>query len=178
MLADGCAAAWNAGNFLAAVLCARAIMETAAVLYDFHARLRALCEAGDFSAVDDLVMNRIFSTRLTDWEDQGAGVKAVNILTVVEKVDKDIKGTFCHYEYLSEMCHPNSLGHNLMFGNLNCDTGVVSLSDVASLDKAHFSHVFGAFFLINLVELYLQKIDTLLPCVAELSEAYKQRAAP
>jgi hypothetical protein len=176
MLADGCADAWNAGNPLAATLCARAITETSALLLDFEARLRKqLCSAGDFPAIDALVMNRTFSTRLTDWQEQADGVQAQNILTTLKKIDeKLLPGVYHHYEYLSEICHPNSLGHNLMFGNLSYDTATVTLSDKTALDKGHFDHVFAAFFLIQLVERFLQKIGDLKPRVLELSEAAKR----
>jgi hypothetical protein len=121
-------------------------------------------------------MNRTFSTRLADWHEQAEGTKAVNIITIIQKLDKQLlKGTFYHYEYLSEICHPNSLGHNLMFGNLDHTTAIVALSDVAALDRAHFDHIFAAFFLVNLVEKFLQQIDRLLPRVRQLSEAAKKQ---
>jgi hypothetical protein len=62
-----------------------------------------------------------------------------------------------------------------MFGKLNHTTAIVALSDIAALDRAHFDHIFAAFFLINLVERFLQKIDRLLPRVLELSEAAKKQ---
>src|SRR3981189_2314060 len=46
-----------------------------------------------------------FSTRLADWHEHAEGTKAVNILTIIEKMDKQLlKGTFHHYKYLSEIC--------------------------------------------------------------------------
>ena len=175
MLADGCADAWNARNVLAALLCSRAIMETSAVILDFEIQLKRFCGDSNFSAIDDLVMNRTFSTRQEDWHKEGSGLAAVSVLTLIDKMDKTIEGARQHYDFLSEMCHPNSMGHNFMFGKLDTQTAVVCLSDQAPFTRAFSDHVFGGFILIGIFELSLDRIDKLLPRVLELSNAARTR---
>lgn len=175
MLGDGCANAWNNANPLTAILCARALMETCALIYDFKSQLARLCGDGDFSGIDDLVMNRTFATRLKHWTDNGQGLEAVNILTLIKKMDVELKGALRHYEALSELCHPNSLGHNLLFGALDRDNSTLLLSDEDCMDQGHLLHVLGCVGLFGLVESWMRRIDDLLPGVLDLSEANKPK---
>lgn len=175
MLADGCAAAWNGSNPLASALCARAMMETGALVLDFEAQLQRFCDQADFTAIDKLVMNRTFSTRLPGWQTQATVVVAINALKFIDKFAKTVEGARDHYDRLSELCHPNSLGHNFMFGALDLETGTVNLSDTACLNGATFNQVFGGFMVIGFVQNSMSRIEELLPRVLELSEASRRK---
>ena len=129
MLADGCADAWNAHNPLASVLCARAVIEATAIALDFEEQLARFCNQRDFDAIDNLVMNRTFSTRLKHWLEGDAGVESINVLTIINKLDKKIRGVRAHYDGLSEICHPNYLGHYAFFGSLDTARATLHLSD-------------------------------------------------
>lgn len=52
MLAEGCAEAWNARNPLSALLCARALIETAAVVWDLQHQFESLIREKDFSGTE------------------------------------------------------------------------------------------------------------------------------
>lgn len=171
MLADGCSAAWNAHNPLTSVLCARAAMETSAIILDFEAQLARYCEKENFAAIDDLITNYTFSTRLKDWVESEAGTKATNILNIIDRLDKAYPGTRRHYERLSEMCHPNYLGHWVYFASLDVDADTVHLSDNASYEPGIFNVIAGGIFIICLVETSMDRIDELFPKILQLSEA-------
>jgi hypothetical protein len=48
---------------LPAFLCARALVEMVAMLIDFESRVAALLQSEDLAGLDQLTMNRIFSSR-------------------------------------------------------------------------------------------------------------------
>jgi hypothetical protein len=171
MLADGCAAAWNGRNPLASVLAARAIMEVAALVYDFTAQLKRLCASADYSAIDALVMNRTFGTRNETWQQTQAGVAAVNVLGLLDKMSKLLPGARHHYNVLSEFCHPNSLGQYFLFSDLDMENETLALSDTACFRADIFNHIFCGYMLVGLVDDWLTHIDQLLPTVLELAVA-------
>ena len=114
-------------------------------------------------------MNRTFSSRLDDWVRDAPGTRAVNVVTFIDKLDKEIPGARRHYDYLSEICHPNSPGQYLMFSGLDTSTAVVTLSDAKGFERGVFDHVVGGFLQIGLVERALDDIDKLLPAIVELN---------
>src|SRR5688500_5372255 len=67
MLADGCSEAWNARNPLSALLCARALIETAAVIWDLQHQFERLIKEKDFSGIYELAGKRAHGTRLAEW---------------------------------------------------------------------------------------------------------------
>ena len=62
-LMDGAAVAWNNRCTLSAMLSARALMETFAVIAEFEARVDALFAQEDLSGLDALAQNGIFASR-------------------------------------------------------------------------------------------------------------------
>jgi hypothetical protein len=124
-LADGCTLMWNRRNQLVSIICARALMETNALLYDFERRLAAFCEAGDLGVIEVLAVKTLMSTKLKHLLKQHPIGEATNVLTFIDRLEKEIEDTRDTYDDLSEMCHPNSHGHFLMFAQINTNHGGV-----------------------------------------------------
>jgi hypothetical protein len=119
-LAEGVALSWNNANVLSAVLNARAIVETAAVYWEFGGQFSKLAKASDFGAVDSLATKYLFGTRDEDLLKEHPELKARQVLNAIDLVDKTIIPHFrSHYDRLSERCHPNSLGHRGLFSSLD-----------------------------------------------------------
>lgn len=125
-LAEGTALSWNAAMPLPAFLCTRALVETVALLVDFERRASALLDAEDIRGLDELAMNRIFSSRDEEWLAQSPQFRTVNVQTHIEKLDRLLPGALSHYNRLSERCHPNSLGHHQMFTSTDYSNGTVA----------------------------------------------------
>lgn len=160
MLADACALCWNASNLLGAVLAARALVETAAVLWDVSEQIKKLIDQKAVDEMDALVMNRLFATRLPDLLVDQAPMKAANILTIIDRLDRDYaRGIRRHYEALSEFCHPNSPGHFILFSSLDPATGIIAYSRESRIENGFFAHVFAGFVLVGLV---LETLDDLV----------------
>lgn len=169
MLADGCAVMWNARNTLGSLLCARALFESVAMVWDFDKQVERFCEEENLKGVDDLVMNRTFATRLSRLYEKAESTKSVNVLGFIDKFDGLIAGAREHYDDLSEYCHPNSIGNHLMFSDLDVESEVVALSETRRFERGVFDHVFGVFAALGLVELSLDEIDSFVPIIARLN---------
>ena len=95
----------------------------------------------------------------------------MNVLKVIDTFYKEAKGARAHYDRLSEMCHPNSLGHHMMFGSLDKRQATVSFSTSTCFERGIFDHVIGGFSIIALVSSALDRLDRELAAVAHLTSA-------
>jgi hypothetical protein len=177
MLADGCTREWNCQNFLCAIVIARAAMESAALFLDFEDRILAMCDASDLAGIDKLLMHVTHATRLEHWlADYPAAMqtelKAINVLTMIDRLDKNkLEGARRFYDYLSEMCHPNSLGQYLAFATLDKTTAVETFSDLAGLNRGMFSCVVGALYMVAAIDDALTRLELLEPRIVALNKA-------
>ncbi len=152
MLASGCALNWNAGNLLCAYLAARSLMETIAILLAFERELGDCIQTTDFRRMDELLTNRLFSTRDPDLISELPGTSSKNVLNFIDEMDKRVfPGTREYYDSLSERCHPNSFGHYQLFGRRDRETGTIRYSETHDLE-GHLSFILLACVLLGLVE--------------------------
>jgi hypothetical protein len=128
-LMDGVAVAWNSRCTLSAMLSARALMETFAVMAELERRVTCLLEEESLGALDMLAQKGIFASRDEDWIREAPETVAVSVLTYIDKFDKRVPGFRVHYDMLSERCHPHALGHNFMFSKLDRTDGTVRFCD-------------------------------------------------
>lgn len=166
-LIDGTAVAWNSNCTLSAMLSARAFMETFAVMDRLEDRVTLCLAAENLGALDSLGQNGVFATRDEELLKEYPDTKAVNALSYVKKYDQKAPGFLGHYDQLSERCHPNSLGHNFMFSNLDRSTGSISYVDEKKPGQnAHA--IIAAIFLLPLVEPIHKRMHELVMKVSDL----------
>lgn len=175
MLAEGCASNWNSKSVLSCMLCGRSLMETAALFRRFLKDIELYTEKRDFPAIHQVALENSFATRLKEWSQDGAGVVAKNAVTMIDHLDKEIAGTRAHYDRMSEFCHPNYLGQYFLFGKRDKETSTVHLGLREEDRDGLFSHIFSAFFLIELFASTLDSIEALFPRILELSNAEKTK---
>ncbi|MFK4725387.1 hypothetical protein ABIE89_006487 [Bradyrhizobium niftali] len=167
-LTESAAVNWNSVNLLGAYLPARALIETSAVLLEFEHDLKQHLAAGDLAALDALLTNRTFATRQKDWIDQYPNSQAVNVLTVIDRMDKRLaKGIRGHYDRMSETCHPNYLGHHQLFGSLDTTTGLTTFSETKNLNH-HRDVVIGALLLLLLDERCIERLGDDIDRIVEI----------
>jgi hypothetical protein len=122
------------------------------LLLELHRELDQHLRARDLAAIDALLMNRLFATRDPDWIDEHPEAKATNILTLIDRLDKrDLEGIRDHYDLMSEVCHPNSLGHRLAFGKFDGETGSTTYLD-GGWQPSYLSSLFATMVLILILE--------------------------
>jgi hypothetical protein len=166
-LAESFATNWNGQNIVGAYLPARALIETSALLLELEHELRALIEARDLVAIDALLMNRLFATRDAEWVAEQPAAKAISVLTLIDRLDRrDLPGIRPHYDEMSEICHPNSLGHRLAFGTLNQETGATTYSSGWSRSRIH--SLFATMVLIVIAKDVFDALDLQVRQIASL----------
>lgn len=168
MLASGCAANWNTRNLLCAYLAGRALIETVALILEFDRELQTLLTEKDLGGLDALLMNRMFATRSGELLKEFPATQAKSILTVIQSLDKrTMPGVWEHYCFMSERCHPNSLGHHQLFGVRDRETNVTKYSDW-NHPEMHLDHVLAGAMLIEWTEPCMDRLDAAILEVSEL----------
>jgi hypothetical protein len=99
------------GRPLVAALCARAIFEEAAIVWDFMARVNRLLDEGDDDATEEFVLTRALATKNPEvLREHGTQFTATSILTIIDRFSKLNPNYRGIYDDLSEIVHPNSGG--------------------------------------------------------------------
>ena len=166
-LMDGAVVAWNNRCTLSAMLSARALMETFAVMAEFEVRVAVLFAQEDLGGLDALAQNGIFSSRDPEWIKERPETQAVSVLTYIDKFDKRAEGFRGHYDMLSERCHPNSLGHNFMFATLDRSDGSIRFCDERGLQR-NAEMIMAALAPLLLVESISARLNQLIVKVSDL----------
>jgi hypothetical protein len=98
----------------AAVLLTRATVETTAALWYVRKKVSAVIESNDLGEIDADLMRLQFGNK--QWEEFPS---AINVLTFVNTIDKDIEGFRKQYDALSEIAHPNYAGTTGLFSTMD-----------------------------------------------------------
>lgn len=98
------------GAVISALILTRAAFETAALLYYTYSKIDAAVKTGDMREIDDILMRIMFGEKQQD-----ANISAVNILTVIDLLDKEMEKlgvphVRALYDGLCEFAHPNLSG--------------------------------------------------------------------
>jgi hypothetical protein len=156
-LFDGAALCWNERNGLAAILIARAMVETLAFTAAFTLELERVVAAKDLAKIDAVLMQYTFATK-SDRLSIEAEYRSVNVLTLIKKLDRAIfpaetGGFFSCYDTLSEMSHPNYLGVTMLFGDLEKERFERTYDLYKALDVAA-QHIIAGLGAVDVAELY------------------------
>ncbi|NKM36340.1 hypothetical protein [Rhizobium laguerreae] len=150
-LSDAVALCWNSRSTLGAMLNARALLETIAVVAHLERTIQRLLRIEDIGALNDFIDNGTFAKRDREVLSKSPDIEARNILTSIAVLEKTIPGTRAHYDRLSERCHPNYMGHVALFSELNREDGSVSFRKERHPDT-NAQAVLGAYLFLPLVE--------------------------
>jgi hypothetical protein len=157
-----------------ALLDTRAAVETAAALWYLYGKLKAVVAAGDPGDIDTHLMRLVMGTR-----DDPELPAPINVLTFVDRVEKDAEGFRHQYDILSEFSHPNWAGTALLYSrhdqaNLWTDFGanIRGVGEEKSIGAANLS-VALMFF-----EHCYNRIADILPQFVELCNARLKPEGP
>lgn len=92
-------------RLIAAFIITRSAFETAALTHHTYKHIEKVVETGKIGDIDETLMKVLFGERLPESE-----CEAVNILTAINKLDKEIPGMRNLYNGLCEFAHPNWSG--------------------------------------------------------------------
>jgi len=104
-LADVAIDLYRRNRLIAALVITRSAFETAALAYHTCKHIEKVVETGKIGDIDETLMKVLFGERLPEAE-----WKSINILTAIDKLDKEAPGVRGLYEDLCEFAHPNWSG--------------------------------------------------------------------
>jgi hypothetical protein len=146
---------WQYRRQAASFILKRAVLESAATLYDMVERLKPFISEGKIEDIDFLIMNVLFSNRV----DKDSPFHAFNILTSLDHLEKTFPGIRRIYDYSSEYAHPNSDALLGLYGVVDTDSSSCRIEPDKSFTKDNISLFFGgletnlSIFIIALDEL-------------------------
>lgn len=123
---------------IAGVLCTRAIMESVAVACQLDDVVEQFLAQGDRFTLETEVRKLEFGSRM---KGLGDAPQAVNVLTLIDKVEKQVPDYRMTYDLLSEMCHPNWSG---VFGSYSTEAEGVTWLGIPGFDSPAMRTGLGA----------------------------------
>lgn len=97
-------------NLSVAITLIRAALETTAGLWYLKTKLDHAVTIQSQGDIDEYLMKLIMGTKTVQEMPQ-----AINVLTFVDRINKDIEGFRGQYDHLSEFAHPNWAGTSLLY---------------------------------------------------------------
>lgn len=99
-------------KLISAILLTRAAVESTAAMWYLNDKIEQTIEAQSLGEIDNHLMRL-----LCGWKTDPAMPEAINVLTFIKKVEKDVEGFLHQYEMLSEYAHPNWAGTALLYSD-------------------------------------------------------------
>lgn len=109
-------------DFVSAALLTRGVMETTAAIVYLHKLVNRAIDDGVTDDLEDKLTGFLTGSKI--WDDLGG---AINVLTMIDAVDKVIPGYRKHYEFMCEYAHPNWSGTQGAYAIIDQEQFTVSL---------------------------------------------------
>jgi hypothetical protein len=103
---------YEARSLISAFVLSRAVVETGALLCSLLKSMRRVVSEQQVGDVDDFLMKALFGQRTPD-----SNLAALNVLTLIDHMDKESRGVRSLYDFLSEYAHPNYSGSYGAYGS-------------------------------------------------------------
>lgn len=106
-------------RLIAALVIARALMETEALFTTFIDKLKHAIESNLFDEFEKNFLTKALRGARSAVAKTFGRLDAINVLTFVDKMNKKINGYADQYNFISEFSHPNSAGLNKSYSKLD-----------------------------------------------------------
>jgi hypothetical protein len=152
---------WEARNPFGAVLSARSLLESGAVVLQIERQLRSLAASGGPAEIDAYVADRAFS-QPGDWIEQARKARPVDVMKAVDEADRVSPGIRFCYDRLSEIAAPEAIGQHAVFGAIDKSGTSADFREDESLDPSTFRLILDAARIVAPVAAALEAIDSLV----------------
>ena len=105
---------FNMDDLATAIILTRAALETVAALWYLNRKIKSVIDTKTVSDIDSFLMRLLMGSKTNS-----AMPDPVNVLTFVERVNKEIDGFRELYDELSEFSHPNWAGTGMLYSKQN-----------------------------------------------------------
>jgi hypothetical protein len=151
-------------KFVPAFIITRSIVETVAMTYWLSQKVGEHLENREDSKLDEFLMKAMMGSREQNWHHE-----AHNVLTAVNKLDKNYSGFRKMYDKLCEFLHPNWAGALGAYGEIN--TEQLSLSLGSKNNPTQIIHGLAPFILsLTVFEAYYNLLSKQLTALNNLYE--------
>jgi hypothetical protein len=148
-----------------AIIMVRAVMETVAMLYFLYWRIDQVLTSQELGDIDQFLMRGIFG-----WRDDTMPMQPLNVLTAIDRVDKQFEGYRGLYDELSEFAHPNWSGASGAYANLIQNKYAVELgTECSTLDLRTGLPAFRAS--LECFRYYYNLLSDIMPSFVEFCHA-------
>ncbi len=151
-----------------AAVITRALMETTALLYLLHKKLKKSLDEKNIIILDEFLILCMDGSRVDSSKPQ-----APNILTAIQHLDKEpgCDQYLRFYESLCEFAHPNSLGTIYAYAYFSSMDRSLTFRRNAGLTKTNVI-AFSAVFALEIFLEFYDRIISLIPSMTELSKSF------
>lgn len=120
-LADSSLAELKRENYLGASVLIRACLETVSSLWYLNVKIENSLSDTNIGGIDEILDRMLLGSK-----NNSETPDSINILTIVDHLEKALPGSKESFESLCELAHPNWLGTSLCFSEPSEDYGAVS----------------------------------------------------
>ena len=145
--------------------------KTVALLHDFEVRLAEFVTARDLSAINVLVDNRTFSSKLEDWLKERPSSKAESILKYIDKFDKRFQACVNTMIDCQSFATQTGLATISPSPTSIKSSRTTTFSPLRRFEAGILLQIYFGYATMGLVEACLERIDDLLGEVAALQIA-------
>lgn len=152
-----------------AIVATRAATETSAALGYLSSKLHRAVEASALVEIDDVLMRMLMGVKA-----EPDLLQAVNVMTFVDRVEREIKGFQRNYAILSEYAHPNWAGTSHLFSKRHPENHAIELGKKnRGPVNARRIAVRGLSIALKSFERYYDGVAEVMPPFADLCAASK-----
>ncbi len=157
---------YDLNKIVPAFIITRSIMETVAMLFWLHKRVKTVVESKTVGEIDHFLMRALFGSR----EISDDLPTPYNVLTAIDELVKEISSYRRAYDSLSEFLHPNFSGVHGSYAKLDMDRYWVDLgSEFAQVPLVMgLSCLWGS---LGIGKHYYNELSSLLPAFVEVCDA-------
>jgi len=156
-----------------AILLTRAAIETSAALWYLCAKLEKTVQSGKVGDIDEYLMKLMMGSKI-----DADMPSAINVLTFVDHVDKEIDGFRHQYDILSEFAHPNGAGTTGLYSKFDPSTRLTDFGPkVRDNDGLKLAGVFDLSVSLAMFEDTCSRILNLIAAFVVLCESQLKTAA-
>lgn len=166
-LADASIELLVVGNLVPAFVMVRSVVETTALMYWLHEKSKEFLEKRDENAFDEFLMKGMLGSK-----DGTTGETSYNILTAVDRLNKEFDGIRGMYDRLCEFTHPNWSGVMGSYSVIEKDKFLLHLG------KHHRKPpvAFGLAPLIASLAIFGDYYNSTAALVKNINDSYEQKA--
>ena len=169
-LAESACLLFEAGRAIAAIIVARASLESVAWLITLSCRVRAATDAPSLNTIVDRTHRLLFGTRAIP-----GMADSLNVLTVVDEACDEYPEFRRLYDYFSESTHPAALGTVLSYARLR-ETDQRQVFDAAVQLRVGRKYPAILRLALQMGHLAYGELETALPTLAALCDSLHDSA--